>query len=169
MLIFSGSHCHKFSFSSHTLLGRSDPSTLKCPQQQPRIEVHTSVSFFNQMPLEADDQARVDEAIRESGSDPTGHRILVLDPADSQKLGPGTVICTILNRIIGLHPQFSQHYRAVAEILPSARVWYLCHTSHSVAEYRECRGLALAMVLWYRCCHVWASCLARTGPLNPQV
>ncbi|KAL8757213.1 MAG: hypothetical protein Q9184_004273 [Pyrenodesmia sp. 2 TL-2023] len=53
------------------------------------------------MPLEADDQARVDEAIRESRTDSTGHRILVLNPADSQKLGPGTVICTILNRTIG--------------------------------------------------------------------
>ncbi|KAL8715355.1 MAG: hypothetical protein Q9220_000688 [cf. Caloplaca sp. 1 TL-2023] len=53
------------------------------------------------MPLEADDQARVDEAIRDSGADPTANRVLVLNAADSQKLGPGTVICTMLNRTIG--------------------------------------------------------------------
>ncbi|KAL9592481.1 MAG: hypothetical protein Q9179_006677 [Wetmoreana sp. 5 TL-2023] len=53
------------------------------------------------MPLEADDQARVDNAIRESGADPSGNRVLVLDASDSQKLGPFTVICTILNRTIG--------------------------------------------------------------------
>ncbi|KAL8928810.1 MAG: hypothetical protein Q9208_001588 [Pyrenodesmia sp. 3 TL-2023] len=116
--IFSGFNCHKFSFSSDMVPGRIDPSTGK-------------------MPLEADDQARVDEAIRESGSDATGNRILVLNPADSQKLGPGTVICTILNRVIGLHPQYSQYIRAVAEIFPSTRVWYLRHASHSVTEYRQ--------------------------------
>ncbi|KAL8898588.1 MAG: hypothetical protein Q9207_006621 [Kuettlingeria erythrocarpa] len=60
------------------------------------------------MPLEADDQARVDEAIRESGTDPSGHRVLVLNASDSQKLGPGTVICTILNRTIGSHIPSSQ-------------------------------------------------------------
>ncbi|KAL8661586.1 MAG: hypothetical protein Q9202_005472 [Teloschistes flavicans] len=53
------------------------------------------------MPLEADDQARVDEAIRESGADPSDDRVLVRSTPDSQKLGPGTVMCTILNRTIG--------------------------------------------------------------------
>ncbi|KAL8691465.1 MAG: hypothetical protein Q9218_003309 [Villophora microphyllina] len=53
------------------------------------------------MPLEADDQARVDEAIRESGANPSDDRVLVRNASDSQKLGPGTVICTILNRTIG--------------------------------------------------------------------
>ncbi|KAL8735934.1 MAG: hypothetical protein Q9166_000496 [cf. Caloplaca sp. 2 TL-2023] len=53
------------------------------------------------MPLEADDQARVDVAIRESGADPSGNRVLILNASDSQKLGPFTVICTILNRTIG--------------------------------------------------------------------
>ncbi|KAL8816447.1 MAG: hypothetical protein Q9223_004542, partial [Gallowayella weberi] len=53
------------------------------------------------MPLEADDQARVDDAIRESGAEASGNRVLVLNPSDSQKLGPFTVICTILNRTIG--------------------------------------------------------------------
>lgn len=59
------------------------------------------------MPLEADDQARVDEAIREAGTDPSGH-LLVLNASNPQKLGPGTVICIILNRTIGSHTLFSQ-------------------------------------------------------------
>ena len=53
------------------------------------------------MPLEADDQARVDDAIRESQADPNANRVLVLDTEDSQKLGPFTVICTMWNRTIG--------------------------------------------------------------------
>lgn len=55
------------------------------------------------MPLEANDQARVDDAIRESGVDPSKNRVLVLNASDSQKLGPFTVICTILNRTIGAY------------------------------------------------------------------
>ncbi|KAI4099553.1 MAG: hypothetical protein L6R37_005906 [Teloschistes peruensis] len=53
------------------------------------------------MPLEVDDQARVDEAIRESGANPSDDRVLVRNTPESQKLGPGTVMCTILNRTIG--------------------------------------------------------------------
>ncbi|KAL8677593.1 MAG: hypothetical protein Q9186_006002 [Xanthomendoza sp. 1 TL-2023] len=53
------------------------------------------------MPLEADDQARVDEAIKESGADASENRVLVLNASDTQKLSPFTVICTILNRTIG--------------------------------------------------------------------
>ncbi|KAK4693144.1 hypothetical protein P7C71_g4203, partial [Lecanoromycetidae sp. Uapishka_2] len=52
------------------------------------------------MPLDADDQARVDEGLREAAHlGQTG--ILVQNAADSQKLGPVTVGCTILNRTIG--------------------------------------------------------------------
>ena len=53
------------------------------------------------MPLEADDQERVDEALREAAHlGDTG--ILVQNAAESQKLGPATVMCTILNRTIGV-------------------------------------------------------------------
>ena len=52
------------------------------------------------MPLEDDDQQRVDEAIRAAGSDgPT--KLIVHNASESQKLGPATVICMILNRTIG--------------------------------------------------------------------
>lgn len=54
------------------------------------------------MPLEADDQKKVDEAFQEIGADSTGTKVLVLNAAQSQKLGPFTVACTILNRTIGM-------------------------------------------------------------------
>lgn len=52
------------------------------------------------MPLEADDQQRVDEAIAEAGADGST-KLLVRDASETQKLGPFTVACTILNRTIG--------------------------------------------------------------------
>ena len=54
------------------------------------------------MPLEADDQKKVDDAIQGTGADSTGTKVLVLNAAESQKLGPFTVACTILNRTIGM-------------------------------------------------------------------
>ena len=54
------------------------------------------------MPLEADDQKKVDEAIQEIGADPSGNKVLVLNATKSQKLGPFTVACTIINRTIGM-------------------------------------------------------------------
>jgi len=52
------------------------------------------------MPLEADDQERVDEALREAAHlGATG--ILVQSADEAQKLGPVTVACTIFNRTIG--------------------------------------------------------------------
>ena len=54
------------------------------------------------MPLEADDQKKVDDAIQEIGADSTGTKVLVLNATESQKLGPFTVACTILNRTIGM-------------------------------------------------------------------
>ena len=53
------------------------------------------------MPLTEDDQARVDAAIRDIGEDPNESRLLVLSASESQKLGPFSVACTILNRTIG--------------------------------------------------------------------
>ena len=52
------------------------------------------------MPLEADDQKRVDEAITEAGIEGST-KLLVLNAPESQKLGPVTVICMILNRTVG--------------------------------------------------------------------
>ena len=50
------------------------------------------------MPLELDDQQLVDEAIADAQG---SAKLLVRDPAESQKLGWFDVICTILNRTIG--------------------------------------------------------------------
>ncbi|KAL6716587.1 hypothetical protein ACLMJK_006154 [Lecanora helva] len=52
------------------------------------------------MPLEADDQRRVDEAIAEAEAN-ASTKLLVRDASEHQKLGPVTVACTILNRTIG--------------------------------------------------------------------
>lgn len=52
------------------------------------------------MPLAKDDQQRVDEAEKEASA-PGSNKLLVRDPTDSQKLGPFTVTCLILNRMIG--------------------------------------------------------------------
>ena len=52
------------------------------------------------MPLEDDDQKRVDEAITEAGVD-VSTKLLVLNASESHKLGPVTVICMILNRTVG--------------------------------------------------------------------
>lgn len=50
------------------------------------------------MPLEVDDQRLVDEAIADSQN---STKLLIRDPAESQKLGRFDVMCTILNRTIG--------------------------------------------------------------------
>ena len=50
------------------------------------------------MPLDLDDQQLVDEAIADSQN---STKLLVRDPAESQKLGRFDVMCTILNRTIG--------------------------------------------------------------------
>lgn len=52
------------------------------------------------MPLAEDDQQRVDDAEKEANA-PNSTKLLVRDPTDSQKLGPFTVTCLILNRMIG--------------------------------------------------------------------
>ena len=52
------------------------------------------------MPLEVDDQKRIDEAITEAGVEGS-NKLLVLNASESQKLGPVTVVCMILNRTVG--------------------------------------------------------------------
>jgi hypothetical protein len=53
------------------------------------------------MPLEADDQARVDKAVEEVGTDQSGTRLLVPNASETQKLGFWTILCTVVNRSIG--------------------------------------------------------------------
>ena len=50
------------------------------------------------MPLQLEDQQLVDEAIADAQG---STKLLVRDPAESQKLGWFDVSCTILNRTIG--------------------------------------------------------------------
>ena len=67
-----------------------------------RPQVCGSLQQLIIMPLEADDQQKVDDAIQEIGADPSGTQVLVYNPTRSQKLGPFSVGCTILNRTIGM-------------------------------------------------------------------
>ena len=53
------------------------------------------------MPLEEDDQKRVDQAKEDVGADDSGTRLLVLNATQAQKLGFWTVVCTVLNRAVG--------------------------------------------------------------------
>lgn len=53
------------------------------------------------MPLEDDDQRRVDAATNEVGTDQSGTRLLVLNASETQKLGFWTVLLTVVNRSIG--------------------------------------------------------------------
>lgn len=52
------------------------------------------------MPLAPDDQLRIDEAEKEAAA-AGSTKLLVRDPTESQKLSPFTVICILLNRMIG--------------------------------------------------------------------
>ncbi|KAK3173491.1 hypothetical protein OEA41_006820, partial [Lepraria neglecta] len=52
------------------------------------------------MPLEEDDQQRVNEAIRDAGIEGCT-KLIIRNASESQKLGPATVICMILNRTVG--------------------------------------------------------------------
>ena len=59
-------------------------------------------SSIARMPLEKDDQDKVDQAMEEVGSDTTGTRLAVVNAPQAQKLGFWTVLCTVLNRAIGV-------------------------------------------------------------------
>ena len=53
------------------------------------------------MPLEDDDQRRVDQAMAEVGADRSGTRLLVLNASQNQRFGFWTVFCALVNRAIG--------------------------------------------------------------------
>ena len=59
------------------------------------------------MPLEADDQQRIDDAIADAGAEDST-KLFIRDASEYQKLGPVTVICTILNGTIGMNFPASQ-------------------------------------------------------------
>ena len=54
------------------------------------------------MPLEDDDQRRVDQVMEEFGADKSGSRLLVLGTSQTQKLGFWMVVCVVVNRSIGM-------------------------------------------------------------------
>lgn len=82
------------------------------------------------MPLEADDQQRVDDAIREAEG---STKLLVRDPAESQKLGPFDVMCTIWNRTIG--SCFNIITRELYSRFLKYRVWHLRDAGYNFKEH----------------------------------
>ena len=83
------------------------------------------------MPLDLDDQQLVDEAIADSQG---STKLLIRDPAESQKLGWFDVICTILNRTIGA--SFNIVIGNIIYSPSDARIWYLCHTGYCTEEHQ---------------------------------
>ena len=118
------------------------------------------------MPLEEDDQQRVDEAIREAGIDGF-NKILVRNASESQKLGPPTVMCMILNRTFGKHATKDSKDMLGLTLF---RIGYLRVSSHRIEKYWErwCVSPSLVTPGPYNC-HVRAALLARTWLLRPQV
>ena len=64
--------------------------------------------------LEDDDQQRVDQAKEEVGADKSGTRLLVLNASQKQKLGFWTVVCTVINRAIGMRLYYPFHSLGIA-------------------------------------------------------
>ena len=108
------------------------------------------------MPFEADDQQRVDEAIAEAKANDST-KILVRDATEHQKLGPFTVICTILNRTIGGCIRVQEAMQADPSMI---RVGYLCGPSSSTQKYGQRWHLAPFVDLRWRHRHFGAPCLA---------
>lgn len=119
------------------------------------------------MPLSKDDQLRVEEAEREAAIVGTA-KLLVRDPTEHQKLSPFTVVCIVLNRMIG-ESMMSPGPHLVADDHLLSRLRHICGTSNSASGDRGC---------WYRIasldagCHleyVWAVGVPRARALNSQI
>ena len=68
------------------------------------------------MPLEEDDQVRVDRAMDDVGADSSGTRLLVLNASHAQKLGYWTIVCTVINRSVGSGLQCAIGESPVADV-----------------------------------------------------
>jgi hypothetical protein len=83
------------------------------------------------MPYEADDQQLVEEAIADAHG---SNKLLVRDPAESQKLGWFSVMCTIWNRTIGTSSDSCQGIRYLLSF--DRRVWHLCRAGDNIEGYQ---------------------------------
>ena len=109
------------------------------------------------MPLEEDDQKRVDQAIEEVGADESGTRLLVLNASQTQKLGFWTVICTVVNRSIGISLKTYSLYLADTAFI---RIRSLCHTGNIAQSHWKPRCIFTALVSWICHCNVLSLDLA---------
>ena len=108
------------------------------------------------MPFEADDQQRIDEAIAEAEADGST-KLLVRDATEHQKLGPLTVICTILNRTIG---DYARSCGVLTADLTPIRLWNLRSPCNSAQKHWKRWYLAPSMGLRCRGRYFGPSCLA---------
>ena len=118
------------------------------------------------MSLEADDQARIDTLTSEADANGDTRR-LVRNAAESQKIGPLTVICMILNRTFGEETPIALALQNGLTDLH--RLWHLCYASTCAQEYRQCWTFSYPLV--YRSYHIHECpiVLARTWSFNPQI
>ena len=113
------------------------------------------------MPLEEDDQARVDAAedrARAGGS----NQIVVRSPSDAHKMGPVTVACMIFNRTIGKSQR--PNITGIPNQQIRCRVWYFRNASYYAKSHWQYRPFASAMVSRVSGEHLWPACMARVGP-----
>ena len=105
------------------------------------------------MPLEDDDQRRVDQVMEEMGADKSGTRLLVLGTSQTQRLGFWMVVCIVVNRSIGVQSQVLVilNHLNLAKFI-RLRLWRICDPGNPAKGHRESWSLALALGSW---CHDW--------------
>lgn len=119
------------------------------------------------MPLSKDDQLRVEEAEREAaivGST----KLLVRDPTEHQKLSPFTVICIVLNRMIGWSYSEFDPYVVADDQLPS-RLRHICGTSNRASGDRGRWTLIASLDAGCYLEHVRTTGVPRARALDSQI
>ena len=119
------------------------------------------------MPLSKDDQLRIEEAEKEAAIEGST-KLLVRDPTEHQKLSPFTVICVVLNRMIGESDTEFDRYLIADEHL-TFRLWHICRTSNCASGDRGCWDFTPSLDI--RCCleHVWAVGVPRARAFHSQI
>lgn len=119
------------------------------------------------MPLSKDDQLRVEEAEKEAAIEGSS-KLLVRDPTEHQKLSPFTVICVVLNRMIGESDTDFDRYVVADEYQPS-RLRHICGTGNCASGDRGGWNFTTSLDTGCYLEHVWAFGVPRARAFNPQI
>ena len=118
--------------------------------------------------LDADDAERVRAAMNAQATDRHSHgsKVRVMNPRRLQKLGFWTVICTVLNRAIGI--RFAIHDDV---LVPNIFVRYrhLCDSSYSSESDCEPRCSALALDGRSDYKYLFTPCMAPICSVDPKI